>query len=1005
MAKQYPRIHSLSTVGIQHHYHTDYIFHPYRTDFSGDSGVGKSMVADILQLIFVGNEFQSDTEGTDERLAKTMPLGRYGYVFINAEVDVNQFIALGMFISTATINPDPFIIQGGYGKGAYTPLKSPVTSYDILNGDIVEDIDTVSRRLSGYLNCQRMSPKAYHEYRMEHELLPIQINDKARLKNYARILRSFARGRDFKYTSDALKSFFFDDQKENEIYEDFRKRLDNIEADLDGHKRYKAILQNTSAKEKCLIKLHSQKQEKEEAETELFKAKSVYHFRNIQHKRNEINRHENRIKQANSIIAALKVAFLTEEVNGMDILLSEIQLHTATITSAEKKLRDSVDEEKILNEQLKNLSEECRQLNLIKDSENRQIIQHIHKLFEEILIVEHWLDKYGTMENIKAQYASQQENNEKLDKIKKIEQALNTEKLKNIFLQSGWLSVDNLEDVYHKKLQELDAEIKKQEALSRFADTKNPYSLSSWALRNKKPLTKEQESVLVHYKDLTTQKPETAEEGARYLPTPEDLFNHLSWDKNKKDGFWLKLNGIHKYIPYVPTQFFDTDDTTQLEKYFADNYSKSLDKVQRLKKEKEELRNLKSLLNKIGSETILAYRKKEKIQSYRTDQDLEKTPNDFESFCAHYFYAEEIKKWKTRIESTTALANQSRQIKQQTEAELNNIAFFTRKNKMQVESTPVELLNALSALEKETKNKKKNNQIDIRWYSKIFNSSISIHNRNESREYAERTFARQNILRIQQELEKEEKEYNYYSVRYQTRIKEKFFIDLNKYQNKYHDPDNEEKIFNEINASYRLHYDDIVANYVHPASQSRFKNSEDFLTLSKEILPEIFAYRIINNETDVLQQIKDYLSEITDKYTEFSDVKLNILKEIFTQVEDESTEYMTEIAQIRNYFSNNNCQISQGVSLIINHSYSDVYPITWINLFLSRLEEEATYTNLFASLREKVSIEEMMKEAYLQCGGKARRIEAKNLLNPKSYFNIDFSMQKSDSTKNPGSTG
>ena len=310
MAKQYPRIHSLSNVGIQHHYHTDYIFHPYRTDFSGDSGVGKSMVADMLQLIFAGNEFQSATEGTDERLVKTMPIGRYGYVFINAEVDVNQFIALGMFISTATINPEPFIIQGGYGKDAYTPLKNPVTSYDILNGDIVEDIDTVSRRLIARFNCQRMHQKAYHEYLMEHELLPIQINDKDRLKNYARILRSFARGRDFKYTSDALKNFFFDDQKENEIHEDFQKRLDNIEADLNGHKRHKEILQNTSAKEKDLIKLHSLQQEKEEAKTELFKAKSVYHFRNIQHKRNEINRHENRIKQANSIIAGLKTFFI-----------------------------------------------------------------------------------------------------------------------------------------------------------------------------------------------------------------------------------------------------------------------------------------------------------------------------------------------------------------------------------------------------------------------------------------------------------------------------------------------------------------------------------------------------------------------------------------------------------------------------------------------------------------------------------------------------------------------
>ena len=35
--KKYPRIYSLSTIGIIHHQKNDYIFHPYCTDFIGDS--------------------------------------------------------------------------------------------------------------------------------------------------------------------------------------------------------------------------------------------------------------------------------------------------------------------------------------------------------------------------------------------------------------------------------------------------------------------------------------------------------------------------------------------------------------------------------------------------------------------------------------------------------------------------------------------------------------------------------------------------------------------------------------------------------------------------------------------------------------------------------------------------------------------------------------------------------------------------------------------------------
>ena len=92
--KKYPRIYSLSTVGIIHHQENDYIFHPARTDFIGDSGSGKSIIADLLQLIFVGaSAFRSATipvQGKREPdgLVLRSP-GKsldYGYAFVNIEV-------------------------------------------------------------------------------------------------------------------------------------------------------------------------------------------------------------------------------------------------------------------------------------------------------------------------------------------------------------------------------------------------------------------------------------------------------------------------------------------------------------------------------------------------------------------------------------------------------------------------------------------------------------------------------------------------------------------------------------------------------------------------------------------------------------------------------------------------------------------------------------------------------------------------------------------------------
>lgn len=1005
MAKQLPRIHSLSTVGIQHHFHTDYIFHPFRTEFSGDSGVGKSMIADMLQLIFVGSEFQSATEGTDLRLAKTMPIGRYGYVFINVEVEPRQYIVLGMFISTATINPDPFIIQGGYGKDAYVPIQNPISFRDILNGELVEDIDAVSERLDGQFNCRKVPQKVYHEYMMEHGLLPIQITDKARLKNYARILRSFARGKDFKHDTESLKYFFFDDHKETEIYNDFQNRLDNIEADLDGHKRHKATLANVSEKEQDLIKLKSLKQEKTEAEIEFYKAKTIFHFRNIQQKEREISNNKERIKESIIRIANYKTNKLKEAIENIDALFEDIRVHSKTIQDAEIRLKEIFDAEGVLEQKKDNILQECIKLNLCNKAQKLDIIEHVTQLYGEVKTMECWIEKYRTIEKVKTTFYSQQENNRKRGQIKELEHLLNSRKLTDIFFSSNWIAENNdIEGAFHQRIEAIDVEIEKQKALSKFADTSNPHSLSSWALKNGKALSLEQESVLVHFKELMTKKPELFEEGVKYLPSPEELFDSLSTEDNDVDGFWLKLNGIHEYIPFNKPQFFNTNDIAKLTTYFAENYNKSKSELTKLDKQRKELINLKAAINQVGNEVLNVYKEKTKIENYQNDDSLEKSQNEFERCCTHYFYAEDIKRWKTELDKCIGIIKQADQTKEYVTQQLKTIAGFISKNKFQSEPNPESLRNVLQNLEKEKGEEKEDNLHHLQWYSRLF-QPLSDSITEESKEYSKRETAKQNIQRIKKELSNDNLEYDKFVLKYENLSNEKFKIDLSAYNNQYLNPSDEELIWQKKIELFRIHYDDIVKKHVHISSQNRFKDSDDFIILSKEILPEILTRKIINNEIEVLQQIKEYLIEITEKYTEFSDVKLNILKEIFSQVQDCSIEYMTEIADISNYFARNDCQISQGVSIEIKHSYSDTFPIEWIRNFEGRLEEKAMYTDLFSSLSNKIGIEEMMKEAYLQCGGKAHKIEIKHLLNPKSYFNINFSMRKSDGTINSGSTG
>ena len=100
--KNYPRIYSLSTLGLIHHYENDYLFHNMRTDFVGDSGSGKSIIADLLQLIFAGSEmFESATRTMDEKreldglVLRTPHKGiDIGYTFLNIEIQSRHYIVI-----------------------------------------------------------------------------------------------------------------------------------------------------------------------------------------------------------------------------------------------------------------------------------------------------------------------------------------------------------------------------------------------------------------------------------------------------------------------------------------------------------------------------------------------------------------------------------------------------------------------------------------------------------------------------------------------------------------------------------------------------------------------------------------------------------------------------------------------------------------------------------------------------------------------------------------------
>ena len=180
--KNYPIIKRLSTLGIVHHQAFDYDFNPFRTDFVGEGGAGKSMISDILQLICVGTSaFHSPTKSTGKREPNTMVLRTDGkgtdmaYAFINVEIEKDRFIVIGIYLeSSGTSNM--FIIQSGNNFDDETqliPFETILGYNDFLKNDEILPIENLKEHITNtlQLTCESWYKTSnYHKILFKNEI-------------------------------------------------------------------------------------------------------------------------------------------------------------------------------------------------------------------------------------------------------------------------------------------------------------------------------------------------------------------------------------------------------------------------------------------------------------------------------------------------------------------------------------------------------------------------------------------------------------------------------------------------------------------------------------------------------------------------------------------------------------------------------------------------------------------------------------------------------------------
>lgn len=1008
MTIRYPKIYSLSTVGIRNHFHVDYDFHSFRTDFTGDSGIGKSIIADLLQLILVGEkEFKSATEAHDERNPRKLPVDRFGYAFINIEVVPNKYLVIGIFISSGGI--EQFIIQQGYDWGdEYIPLSSPFLHKRFLFEDSIIDIDSLTERLKD-VNCKKFPLKKYHDFLRGQKLISIDLTFGDNLKNYAQIIQYFSRGKGFQNKSEWLKRFFFSDNRENEILKRFQSQLSEIEEDLKDHKRNKEEIDTVKQKENLLIELKTKKEEKEKAEKEYLRAKVVFHKRNAENAKQELEKLEKKICNLNLKITLLRVEYLKKEISRHEASFDEIASYIKKVDQIKSDTKTA----------LENINKYD-----LKKKDIEKIFPDFDKKLQRVKDVDKWLATYETYEELRTKFDSQLHNKKERDELQHFINKLNKAELYSFFNDSRWaIDVDEGNEYFKNEISKAHDDKKRLETLIKFTNIDDDNSIATWAINNAKKLDLVQESILVGFQELMLNKPRTFTPKTQYLPNPEELIKEPDIIEKETNGFWINLSGIHEFIEYVPKQIFNSDNKEEIISYFEENHKIANDKLAEVESFIKKLDSIKALINETGIETARLYNRKKEIEDYKTDGTLIKTKEEFEEFLKVHFSGEEIKNQKIEIDKFLELKIKGDNYLNNVDSEIEEVVKFLQNNDIQSDKDLEELKQNLHALT--SKNRR---------FIQLIEKRLSVYNSIKGQfpsEEIKRTKSSINTksfydkivdcksekkslkkqLKQKKKYEADEEDlFRDFLIKYEAILKGKFTVELQNYVGEYENPEIQELKAKELKQElFTDAYDKIVNEFIEENIRFQYIGSDDFPLLAKSILPEVIALKIINEDSKVLQEIRSYLTQLTNKYTELGDRKINILKEILIDVKDAYDEYVITIIQIANYFRGNDKQISQGFNLKIKTTPSDSYPIKWIDDFILKFNEfirkERMHSDLFESLREKVDIIEMMKSAYTNCGGKEKLPELRHLLNPKRYFDIEFNMKSDDGESNVGSAG
>lgn len=943
----YPRLYSLSTVGVIKHYNQDYLLHKIRTDFTGKNGIGKSLIADLIQLIFINDKskivFGTDSLKKDKKLIHTLPYQTSdAYVFMNVEMKKDAFVTIGVNIPNQKSRPlrSFWVLNKAHKpedsaqiEDLTMPKEKLLTYKDFLKNGTIPSIDKliIHLRENSQVYLKHFTFKEqktdFYRFLYEKKIISINLAIEDNLNTFAKIIQSFSKAKTLDTDDDnSLKDFLFENEEESlkKAYNTHQRTLSKLINDFNSLDKLSALI---SKKQTELTDLKALEEKHKSSQKTFFIAKYSSAIVKYRSQKEEEKKLSSKLNKDYDKEQRLKSSVEKNEKNAGNLFdkIEKGRVALDNLLAYEEIVNEIAEFEKELNV-LSNLK-----IPNLKDESVYEIDidfndYHTSEIEKNINVFVPVYNKYGSLFNIEEKLNSQR------NKVAKAKNYLG-ERQKALEATIDLLSLKKTGSLFSKLLQEGNNLSEAQETVF--------FSLLSNALTSK-PLSTSQGIIYVDGTSILDKK-----------NIVEDLENL---------GYWFATGKLTQFVP-----------KTDAKRIFSDKNALIEASQQKSKELKNELENVKNTLENL---TLF-----EQGANYSGDllrnhiEDIDDTLIDYTAFNnlkTSYTIGKNINKKVSFINSE--ITKRMILVK---EIGIDKKLKVTEKNVSQMVISHSEELQSLKDEESLLKLEitKDKNELGL------------------LKEYIPR----------QKDLTKE-------ATKKLASLKEEKENSLSKLKSSFPsikteailiDKINDEKInkleeaSNKDNIAYASEYKSIINNYS--------EISEDAI-INEQVKNSSFVFQVLEStllgpKIGHLDNVPENLRKANrERHTMMENIVEAMLK-IFKHTRKLYEKYENTITNLNNFFKGK--KISQKYYFQIKFNPIKSFDIDWIE----KLQNSSQRVSKPGELPFGDTVEDFVEDFFQKATNYSKKLKMVDLLNPRTYFKLETKFTDENNIEKPGSTG